>query len=49
MSDYLKHLNEIDSVISYCPKNSPHMESRIKMVAKILAKYDVNHHVLQDL
>jgi len=49
MSDYLKHLNEIDSVISYCPKNSPHMESRIKMVAKILAKYDANHHVLQDL
>lgn len=49
MSDYLNHLNEIDAVISYYPKNSPHMEARIKLIAKILAKHDIDHHVLQDL
>jgi hypothetical protein len=46
MSNYFKHLNEIDAVISYYPKNSPYKEERIKMIDKILSKYSAEHYVL---
>ncbi len=46
MSDYFKHLNEIDTVISYYPKNSPYKYQRIKMIDKILFKHNIEHYVL---
>jgi len=46
MSNYFKHLNEIDAVISYIPKNSPHENERVKMIDKVLSKYSAEHYVL---
>ncbi len=46
MSDYFRHLNEIDTVISYIPKNSPHENERVKMIDKVLSKYSAEHYVL---
>ena len=46
MSDYFRHLNEIDTVISYLPKNSPYKNERVKMIDKILSKYSAKHYVL---
>jgi len=46
MSAYFKHLNEIDAVVSYYPKNSPYKDERIKMVDKILPKHSIEHYVL---
>ena len=46
MSDYLRHLKEIDTVISYIPKHSPYEKERIKMIDKVLSKYSAQHYVL---
>ena len=46
MSDYFRHLNEINAVISYIPKNSPHENERVKMINKVLSKYSAEHYVL---
>jgi hypothetical protein len=46
MSNYFKHLNEIDAVVSYFPKNSPYKDERIKMIDKILSKHSIEHYVL---
>lgn len=46
MSNYFKHLNEIDAVVSYWPKNSPYKDERIRMVDKILSKHGIEHYVL---
>ena len=46
MSDYFRHLNEINTVISYIPKNSPHEDERVKMINKVLSKYSAEHYVL---
>jgi len=46
MSDYFRHLNEINAVISYIPKNSPHENERVKMINKVLSKYSAKHYIL---
>ena len=46
MSNYFKHLNEIDAVVSYWPKNSPYKDERIRMVDKILSKHSAEHYIL---
>jgi len=46
MSNYFKHLNDIDAVVSYYPKNSPYKDERIRMVDKILSKHSAEHYVL---
>ena len=46
MSDYFGYLNEIDTVITYYPKNSLHVNERVKMIDKILLKYSAEHYVL---
>ena len=45
MSDYFRHLNKINAVISYIPKNSPHENERVKMINKVLSKYSAKHYV----
>ncbi len=46
MSSYFKHLNKINAVISYIPKNSPHENERVKIINKVLSKYSTEHYVL---
>jgi len=46
MSDYLKHLDEIDAVVTYFPANSPYKDARIRMIDKVLLKYSAEHYVL---
>ena len=46
MSDYFKHLNKIDVVISYLPKNAPYKNERVKMIDRVLLKYSADHYVL---
>lgn len=46
MSDYFKHLDEIDAVVTYFPANSPYKDARIRMIDKVLSKYSAEHYVL---